>query len=93
MWNGLCSSSLFPFQGLHLELERQQEEDLPLQPPYYDLGVSPTYRPLVRMAKTLGSAATQLPQNPGPLERKVRQKSDWLGWGHSSIGEVLAQNT
>eukprot|EP00073_Rattus_norvegicus_P048688 XP_017450937.1 PREDICTED: nectin-1 isoform X1 [Rattus norvegicus] len=33
-------------QGLHLELGRQQEEDLPLQPPYYDLGVSPTYQPL-----------------------------------------------
>uniref|UniRef100_A0A8C6S107 Uncharacterized protein n=1 Tax=Nannospalax galili TaxID=1026970 RepID=A0A8C6S107_NANGA len=39
-------------QGLYLEPGRQQEEELPLQPPYYELGVSPTY-PLVRMAKSL----------------------------------------
>ncbi|KAL6044690.1 hypothetical protein STEG23_023663, partial [Scotinomys teguina] len=36
-------------QGLHLELGRQQEEDLPLQPPYYDLGMSPIYRPLFKV--------------------------------------------
>ncbi|MBZ3877043.1 putative nectin-1 isoform X2, partial [Sciurus carolinensis] len=39
-------------QSLHLEPGRWQQEEelpkLPLQPPYYDLGVSPSYRPLVR---------------------------------------------
>uniref|UniRef100_H0WDI3 Uncharacterized protein n=1 Tax=Cavia porcellus TaxID=10141 RepID=H0WDI3_CAVPO len=43
-------------QSLHLESERQpqQEDELQkpaLQPPYYDLGVSPSYHPLVRMTE------------------------------------------
>lgn len=47
---------LLLFQSLHLESERQpqQEDELQkpaLQPPYYDLGVSPSYHPLVRMTE------------------------------------------
>ncbi|XP_069869492.1 nectin-1 isoform X2 [Dipodomys merriami] len=43
-------------QILHLESQRpsQQEEELqpePLLPPYYDLGVTPAYQPLVRMTE------------------------------------------
>ncbi|XP_077739352.1 uncharacterized protein LOC144304690 [Canis aureus] len=44
-------------QVLHLEpgkqlLQQEQEvEQLPLQPPYYDLGTSPSYRPSVRTAQ------------------------------------------
>ncbi|XP_076780932.1 uncharacterized protein LOC143439067 isoform X2 [Arvicanthis niloticus] len=44
-------------QALHLELGLQQEEDLPLQPPYYDLGVSPTYRPLSDQKMSQGEQA------------------------------------
>uniref|UniRef100_A0A8C2YRI6 Uncharacterized protein n=1 Tax=Chinchilla lanigera TaxID=34839 RepID=A0A8C2YRI6_CHILA len=43
-------------QSLQLESARQQEQEEepqkpPLQPPYYDLGVSPSYHPLVRMTE------------------------------------------
>lgn len=51
VWNEWSVQCPLPFQGLHLEPGRLQEEDLTLQPPYYDLGVSPIYRPLVRLAK------------------------------------------
>ncbi|KAM7337739.1 hypothetical protein ACRRTK_003858 [Alexandromys fortis] len=60
------------FQGLHLELGSQQEEDVPLQPPYYDLGVSPIYRPLNSSMRTPG------PQN---YAEKTSRKLRW-DWGH-----------
>ncbi|KAG3286739.1 nectin-1 isoform X3 [Ictidomys tridecemlineatus] len=46
-----CQSHLASadIQSPHLEPGRQQQEEepkLPLHPPYYDLGVSPSYRPL-----------------------------------------------
>ncbi|CAO2635360.1 hypothetical protein LEMLEM_LOCUS23081 [Lemmus lemmus] len=70
------------FQDLHLEPGRQQEEDLPLQPPYYDLGVSPSYRPLVRLAKPRHSATAQLPAPKSSCLRgkENRQTNEMLGW-------------
>uniref|UniRef100_A0A8C5P0K1 Uncharacterized protein n=1 Tax=Jaculus jaculus TaxID=51337 RepID=A0A8C5P0K1_JACJA len=39
-------------QGLHLEPRTQPEEDLLLQSPYHDMGVSSSHQPLVRMAES-----------------------------------------
>ena len=56
-WGVVRVAARLLFQVLHLEpgkqlLQQEQEvEQLPLQPPYYDLGTSPSYRPSVRTAQ------------------------------------------